>query len=181
MPRKPSPDKQCAKCRQRKPLDGFIVGVPAEDLVRHKRGSRFCLDCRTTTKRCRRCKQDLPLVQFAGAWGDRYGWCKGCYSQARRTGYAMAAELFAEKERAKGRDPELSRGYRFYSQDPDEVLRALLRRRAARLRAAERDGLSGTSMVSPTLLDPSGSMNVRMFVTPRGPKTSWRFGDASQC
>jgi 5-methylcytosine-specific restriction endonuclease McrA len=79
-------------------------------------------------------------VQFAGSWGDRYGWCKGCYSQARRTGYAKAAELFAEEERAKGRDPELSRGYRFYSQDPDEVLRAPRRRRAARLRAAERDG-----------------------------------------
>ena len=62
-----------------------------------------------------------------------------CYSEARRTGYAKAAQLFADWERSKGRDPELSRGYR-YSQDPDEVLRAPGRRRVARLRAAERDG-----------------------------------------
>src|SRR4051812_38746117 len=141
MPRQPATLKQCAKCRQRLPLQRFLDGLPAEDWLTRPRGSRFCFDCRTSIKRCERCERELPIVRFASSWGDRYGWCKECYSRVRRTGYAVAAEHFAARERAEGRDPELSRGYRFYSQDPDEVLRGPSRcRRAARLRGAERDG-----------------------------------------
>jgi hypothetical protein len=140
MPPEPRPDKQCAKCRRRQPLDRFVIGIAPEVLSARPRGSRFCFGCRTTTKRCRRCERVLPLAEFASSRGDRYGWCKGCYSEARRTLYSRAAERTAARERAKGRNPELSGGYQFYTQDPDEVLRRPGRRRAARLRAAERDG-----------------------------------------
>ena len=39
---------------------------------------------------------------------------------------------------------------------------------------------SGISAISPVLLDPSGSRNVRM-VMPIGPKSSSRLGELSQC
>lgn len=77
---------------------------------------------------------------FARDAGDKYGWCKRCYSDMRRAGYATLAAMFAESAIAAGRDPAASRGYQYYSQDPDEVLRATRRRRAVRLRSAARDG-----------------------------------------
>jgi len=40
--------------------------------------------------------------------------------------------------------------------------------------------ISGTSMVNPMLLRFWGLTNVRMFVTPIGPKTSSRLGEESQ-
>ena len=70
------------------------------------------------------------MVNFARNWGDAYGWCKSCYSAMRRRYWAELAGRFAEQARELGQDPADSRGYRWYSQDPDEVLRAAKRRRA---------------------------------------------------
>src|SRR5215207_1624239 len=47
--------------------------------------------------------------------------------------------------------------------------------------AAMTASMSATSIRTPTRVGFSGSTKVRMFVTPSGPKTSSRFGDASQC
>ena len=41
--------------------------------------------------------------------------------------------------------------------------------------------MSGTSIITATRVGSCGSTNVRMLVTPSGPKSSLRFGDVSQC
>ena len=47
--------------------------------------------------------------------------------------------------------------------------------------AAMSASMSATSMDTATRVGFCGSMNVRMLVTPNGPKNSSRFGEASQC
>jgi hypothetical protein len=140
VPRAALPDKQCAKCVKRQPLNAFFDGLDVADGPIPPRGSRFCVACRTTLKRCGVCERQRPISAFAHARGGKYGWCVDCYLERRRVGYADAARLFAAAATKAGQDPSTSRGYRWYSQDGDEVLRFGGRRRKARERAALKDG-----------------------------------------
>ena len=122
----PDQEKQCLKCRVRRPLADFEGDRPAE------RPSIFCRSCRATTKTCRRCGKLKSITEFAIRRGDRYGFCKPCYSEVRSQMYAKRrARLDAHFGEDRSRDS-------YADQDPEEVLRGPDRRRAERLKAALR-------------------------------------------
>lgn len=124
-------EKQCPKCRRRQPIGRFILSADQPP-------SLFCQDCREAEKSCRRCHKSKSIIEFSSSEGDRIGFCKSCYADARASiyahGRARADAIWHERYGA-----ERPAGTSHYDQDPAEVLRAPRRRRAERLRRAKRE------------------------------------------
>lgn len=119
-------ERQCQKCRQRRPLADFQDDSPAGPT------SAFCRSCRAITKTCRKCGEVKSITEFASRRGDRIGFCKSCYSAARSRIYA------GRRKRLDSHFGEDRPRDRYADRDPEEVLRDPERRRAERLKAARR-------------------------------------------
>lgn len=123
-------EKQCPKCRRRQSIDAFMLAAGQPP-------SLFCQGCRETEKTCRRCGKSKSIIEFSSSEGDRIGFCKPCYANARASiyahGRARADAIWRERH-----GTERPAGTSHYDQDPAEVLRAPKRRRAERLREAKR-------------------------------------------
>jgi 5-methylcytosine-specific restriction endonuclease McrA len=122
--------KQCPKCRRQQSIDAFklAAGEPP---------SLFCRRCRETQKICRRCGTSKSIIEFSRRGGDRIGFCKSCYRDARASIYENGRAR-ADAIWRKRHCTERPAGTSHYDQDPAEVLRAPKRRRAERLRKAKR-------------------------------------------
>jgi 5-methylcytosine-specific restriction endonuclease McrA len=124
------PEKQCPKCRRRQSIYAFML-APGE------RPSLFCQSCRKTEKTCRGCGKSKSIIEFSSSEGDRIGFCKPCYANARASiyahGRARADAIWRERH-----GTERPAGTSHYDRDPAEVLRAPKRRRAKRLKQAKR-------------------------------------------
>lgn len=99
--------------------------------------SRFCQNCRKTEQTCRRCGKSKSIIEFSSSEGNRIGFCKPCYANARASIYANGRAR-ADAIWRKRHGTERPAGTSHYDQDPAEVLRAPKRRRAERLRQAKR-------------------------------------------
>jgi 5-methylcytosine-specific restriction endonuclease McrA len=117
-------EKQCPKCRKSRPRADFLTGPPGEP------PSIFCRSCRETTKTCRKCAEEKSITEFASKRGDRYGFCKPCYSEIRARMYEATR---ARLDKHFGVDRPK---HAYADEDPDEVLKRPKRRRAERLKAA---------------------------------------------
>lgn len=124
-------EKQCPKCRRLQPRAAFLLR-PSDQPP-----SRFCRTCRETEKTCRRCGRSKSIIEFSSSEGDRIGFCKSCYGDARAAiyanGRARADAIWRERH-----GTERPAGTSHYDQNPADVLRAPKRRRAERLKKAKR-------------------------------------------
>jgi hypothetical protein len=124
-------EKHCQKCRHRRPIEDFMKDMPLGER------SPFCTACRRTTKICRKCDEEKSIVDFAGNRGGEIGFCKSCYSKARAS-LNERARARADARWRKRYGEERPKGTGRIDQDPEEILKAPGRRRAARMKAARR-------------------------------------------
>jgi 5-methylcytosine-specific restriction endonuclease McrA len=136
MPRKSLPDKMCRKCRRRRPVAEFFAGLA--EAPTSPRGSPFCQTCRETYRRCPACGEDVSIVDFQRRRPPCEDVCKRCFQESMTRFHAAMAGRIAERERAAGRDPADHPGYRYYTQSPDDIMRAPGRRRRERLQMVRR-------------------------------------------
>jgi hypothetical protein len=116
----------CFKCQKRRDPAEFAPG------------DRFGRACRATTMLCRKCGEDLSVVEFTRD-STRIEMCARCHAALRVRRYAAMKAYYADKARAEGSDPMDSWHYRHYSRDPADVWRDSDRRRKAAERAAHQD------------------------------------------
>lgn len=135
MPRATGDTKMCPKCRQRQPLENYVV-MHCEVGALEREISLFCETCRTTLATCERCGEAIPIIAFSRQ-RDKRLICKQCYSALRRRGYAAMLEGHRKSWRRR-HGTEMPPGTSWYEQDPDEVLKRPGRLRAERMRAAAR-------------------------------------------
>ena len=127
----PAKEKHCQKCRHCRPMGDFMEDMPLGER------SLFCIACRRTTKVCRKCDEEKSIVDFARNRGGEIGFCKSCYSKARAA-LNERARARADARWRKQYGEERPKGTGRIDQDPEEVLKASGRRRAARMKVARK-------------------------------------------